>query len=455
MPQDWRKDLVDVPEFRSGQPYELRGAAGRAERAITAARQGSLTGEPEPEFMHLPVSQWKYLGKQGLLYALTSLGGPLGRMAGAEFAPAIPGPVAAGTGMGVGNIAGELATGATPKQALKSGFYTALLGTGAEGTLNVAARTAGRAASLPEGAVSGTLDRNPIAAMRVSRFPEWAQGPPPRSAAKGLATAMQERIAAEKPGGTIPLRGMPEAEAAMAARPEEVDAGPIKQAIAARFRKPIGTPTPPSQRFGGQVPGTQPNRLAISGEDSANRALQDLLNRTPDKFRNVAELHDWIKRIRQPITAAFGQETPSLAKEDLKAIQAAAGDYRDSLLGGPESEGAKGFAQASERLGQLKRAGKILNDPSGGLRIGAEARVKSVLTNQETMDRLRAIDPDLGKQIEDLAISRAWTRPQSRAFTLTRMGARPVAKTLAVLSRPAGQAFGLLGAYRNQQETNP
>lgn len=407
-------------------------------------------------------------------------GGSLGRMA---LGGILKRPLAAAVGEWAGATGGSMVPesvggpGLPPLQAARAGLLPAIIGGGVEATANVGSRIMGQASGVPEEAVEGALSRGPIGAARVTRFGQILRGQmaPAKGAEDALAGRILNRAASERAGtfeprpavlppmirtpinrlrqavGAEPLEppaeplasAMDRAMGEVRSVPGEIDTAPIRARIASLMRKPLKPVTR------GALGRMEAAKLATPQEEAANAALQDAASRLPAKFPSLEAMEDYLQRIREPISGSFGEQTPRLTVQDAKAIQAAVREYRDQILGGPESEGAQAFAQASDRQRALAGVEKMLRDRGGALRETAGRRIARAGTGkgEESLRRIAAADPDLARQVEELGLQRQWTGPR-QALSLGRLALRPGSKTLAVLSRPAGQAAAMATTYQ-------
>lgn len=402
------------------------------------------------------------------------VGGSLGR---AALGRVLGRPIAAALGEWTGGSGAMVATGTPPGRAIKAGLLPALIGGGVEGGMNVGSRVLGQASGVPEEAVEGALSRGPIGAGRVTRFGHILRGQmaPAKGAEDALAGNILNRATTERAGTFVPqpailppmirtpvnrLRqafgaepleppaeplgsAMDRAMEAVRSVPGEIDTAPIRAKIGSLMRKPLKPVTR------GALGRMEAAKLATPQEEAANAALQDAAGRLPAKFQSLEAMEDYLQRIREPISGTFGEQTPRLTIQDAKAIQASVRELRDQILGGPESEGAQAFAQASDRQKALTAVEKMLRDRGGALRETAGRKIARAGAGkgEESLRRIDALDPDLARQVEELALQRQWTGPR-QALSLGRLAMRPGSKTFAVLSRPAGQVAAAATMYR-------
>lgn len=368
-------------------------------------------------------------------------GGPIAnavvRAALPRLAARLPGPVVSAAGQAAGSTLGFRATGMPWLDAIKAGLETGAWGGSVEGFGNILARGGGSVAHIEKPAIDAALRaQNPIEAAHLTRFPQFLMGRPAADAEDKLASTLAQNLKAEK-AGKIPMVGMEAAKTALRAAPTmEIDAAPIKAKLQSMKRQPIG------------------GKMPTHSEEIANEGIDDALARVPDKFANAEELHSYLQRIRQPIADTLGRPVKSLVANDAKELQAFIADLRDQNIG---PTGAKGFAAAHQRMNDIEKVLPSLVDESGNLRPTAENVMKRS-GNAEIMRRLQAADPDTAEAVRRLAIQRQWSRKTTLGvgrFMLERMLAKPIAKTAAVLARPAGIAAASTRAFLTAMQPTP
>lgn len=407
----------------------IEDVLSRGQTDLEAARQG-VTPEQLASGTSGRKNERNMLLQGALAGALSIPGGMAGR---AFLGPLLTRPVGAAVGEALGSGGGTLLGGGSPRDAAVNAAFGGGAGLVGEAIPNMLARGTARLAHVPKPAVEPVMAAGPVKGAQLTRFPQWAVGAPPPEAEHGIASGLADSLQGELAGrpGSKPLAGMREATEALQ-RPGEVDSAPIRSKLESMLRQPIG------------------GKMPTQGEEIANEAINDLLdNRLPEKFDSVAQMHEWLQRIRQPIEQNLGRPVTSLTGNDLKELQSFVRQYRDTLLGGPESPGAKGFAAATKRMDDIEKVLPMLVDKEGNLTPTAE-KVVTRTGNAETMKRLRAVDPATADAIERLATQRAWsndTRIGVGRWMLERLLARPVAKTAAFVTRPTGHAAAATGAF--------
>lgn len=350
---------------------------------------------------------------------LGGVGGSVGRKFLAKY---LTRPLAAGIGEMLGSTLGfKYGTGMPWREAAQAGTIAGGVGTVVEGGTNLLGRGLATLAGVGEEATERAFARGPIGSAKVTRFPKLFRGSPPPEAEDLLVGKLREEWRKEVPG-------MADAEAALKAHQGTIPAGPIKVKVAGLLREPVGE----AGRY-----------TATPAEDVANEALMDTLRRLPKRFKSLKEMHEYLKRIRQPIEEDFGRVPKSLAKRDIKTIQGTTRAYRDRILGGESSPGAQAFKKAEARLDALDDLADILTETEGGQKLSAEAKIRSIMKNRELMRRVAAVNPELLEEMTDLAMQREWSKTPTGWHRLGVL-ARPAARLGAFGARPLGQGAAMM-----------
>lgn len=373
--------------------------------------------------------------KDAAVTALTvggaAAGGPIANVALRatlpKLAARVPGPIVSAAGQAIGSLPGYKASGMSWLDAIKSALETGMVGGSVEAGGNLAARAGANIANIDKSAVDEALKPiNPVTSAKLTRFPKWLIGGPPENQADTLAGQLAANLKSEK-AGNIPMVGMEKAQLAMKAASGEIDAAPIKAKLQSMKRQPIG------------------GKMPTAGEEIANEGIDDAIERLPDKFNNADQLHEYLQRIRQPIADTLGRPVKSLVANDAKELQAFIADYRDQKIG---LEGAKGFAEAHQRMNDIEKVLPSLVDEKGNLRPTAENMMKRT-GNAEIMRRLQAADPSTAEAVKRLAIQNQWSKKTTNGvgWFFYKKLARPVAKFSAVTARPAGIVSAATNAF--------
>lgn len=403
------EDLLEEPQ-QAGGPQNIEDLFAESERQqanLAAGRTpGGLTPEEQAEGREF------YTGTVPR-FVTTTAGGMVGGVPGAM----------------IGAGAGELLTGRSPKQAVESALLT-----GAFGKLtNLGIRGIGYLGGVKQRAITPVLRAGPARTIRAISKPA---GTAEEMAARGTLETTRRFT---RPGGEFPA--MRQAEAALEALNERMAAAgarPARRLIVGKINEMIAARTPAAN----------PEELA------ANTQLERFKKFVPE-LKDAMGLNDWLRRIRGPIKAQLGKPGAPLHASDIKEVQAFTRAYRDTLLGGPESAGAQAFAKSSRQIQAAKDLQKIIADPRGNLKPGAEAAWRRVLSDKDHVVRraMENFDALTGSKItqeaEALAMRRLWNPDDAgnAVFILSiiaraiRETARIIAKTGAVV-RPVVPAAG-------------
>lgn len=261
----------------------------------------------------------------------------------------------------------KLATGQdiNPMESVETGAWSAGAGGLVRGALTGAQKAIGALGGIPQGAISEVSQKAPLGGRKAYQMVRKA----PADAEHVLATEAQRSITTAK------SPSYPDAKAAVGAYSKDVDTAPIYGRILQRLRaKPVN-----------------------AGEEAANRALEDMADRLPDKMTMV-ELEDYLQRIRTPVKDQIGQIGGSLKTNDVKDLSSFIRGYRDKLLAGePLAEkGPEAFAQSSREMESIKQFRKLLLDPSGNLRRSAENTLRRLPSNRVIMGIVDRYDAAMG-----------------------------------------------------------
>lgn len=393
--------------------------------------------EPPPSGLPSEVEEMRAAGgkttmqqaeKFAVPFVTTAIGGALGGLPGA-MAGAGAGELITGVRKREGRIG--LAPG-TEERAVQSAV---LAGVG-EGVARLGIRGLGYLGRIKQKAITPVLRKGPIATIRaISKPGEYAE----RDAALAAAEATGKQAPA-----------LHEAEAALTdldARLATAHARPSRQVVVDKINEML----------------TKRGQPANPEEAAANRSLERFKGFVP-QFKSASSMHDWLTRIRVPIQEQLGKAGAPIHKEDLIELQHFVREYRDRLLGGAASPGAKAFAKASRQIQSAKELRAMFLDQRGNLKPGAEGTWRRVMGEKDHTFR-RALESydeltgqKLTQQATELAQRRAWNPEDSgnavfilsiiaRAISLV---ARGGAKTIAVI-RP-GVAPTVAGAFGTTAE---
>jgi hypothetical protein len=316
----------------------------------------------------------------------------------------------------IGAGAGELLTGRGPKQAVESALLT-----GAFGKLtNLGIRGLGYLGGVKQRAITPVLRAGPKRTIRAISKPA---GTAEETAALSALEATRKFT---KPGGEFPA--MRQAEAALKTLDEKMAAAhakPARRILVDKIDEMIAARTP----------------AANPEEQAANAQLERFKKFVPE-LKDATGLNDWLRRIRGPIKAQLGKPGAPLHANDIKEMQAFTRAYRDTLLGGPQSEGAQAFAKSSRQIQAAKDLQKIIADPRGNLKPGAEAAWRRVISDKNHVTRraMENFDALTGSKItqeaEALAMRRLWNPEDAgNAVFILSMIARAVRETSRVIAK--------------------
>lgn len=338
-------------------------------------------------------------------FASTTLGGMLG---------GVPGSM-------VGAGAGEVLTGRGPKQAVESALLTGAFGK----ATNLGIRALAYLGGVKQAAVGPVLRAGPARVIKAISKPA---GTAEEQAALG---ALQATRKFTREGAQFPA--MRRAEAALGELNEKL--AEMSGTVAGARPRPRLIIDKIDQMIKARTPAANPEEVA------ANVQLEHFKEFVP-KFKNATELHDWLRRIRRPIAAQLGTPGAPLHASDLKEVQAFTRAYRDTLLGGPASEGAQSFAKASRQIQAAKDLQKIIADPKGNMRPGAEGAWRRVMSSRnhtvrramENFDTLTG--ETITKQADELAMRRLWNPEDAgNAVFLLSIIARAVRGTARTIAK--------------------